>query len=427
MNWQKVFHHHIRKCGGTAINAWLDTLVHSERAREPTFMRQHGIRMGDPRLGREQRQSDTFRHAALRSLSWFDVLHDHIDLGDLIGPDVYVFTVLRDPVDRVLSQYRDFKRLQPSDYAGKSDDAVQVHEACRTMSFAGVYETCWDGTYFKFTFEDMQARSLTQSTIDFDDFQRMEPEARAEAAYAVVKKRVMRTGLQSQSDMLLRGIARDLGWVPPQTIPRRNVTDTPKQIPAEDAAAAHALTRADKILFDRLRPEIEAMQETDAAYTESVFEREFASASVRDLSPVMIGRENTFDMNMPIIGYGFHGRDAARTTECCSWIGPRGDALLYFPVPGPGLDIKVRLYVKGWVSEALRETTAVYAYDEAVRVTSEPRAGCAEALVFNVRTRRDWVKLRIRSSRVMTDAEAGRDGGDSRPKLFNLWRYSYEA
>lgn len=431
---RKVYHLHVAKCGGTAVNVWLDLNVHAERARPPAFMFQrYGVQWAGPwffeDLGPEERRrlADGLRAGAEDSIRWFDVLHGHVDISPFFEEGAYIFSILRDPPERVLSQFRDYRRLVARDYAHKIGDAVQVHEACRTTeSFAAVAEACDGSRFFRFVFEDMECRALTQSTIPFPVFQAMGAQARAAAAFAVLENRCARFGVQERMGELLCGIAADLGWAPVEGLAEYNVTDKSGAGAGEaDLAAARSLTAGDSLLYARVLAHLDASP-SGRRYGTAEFERDVVAARVEALSPMRIGAERVFDMNMPVIGSGFSGRDAPHSRDCCAWIGPDGHASLYFPVPAPGLRVMVRLHIKGWVHESLRAGTTFLVDGLPVVPTTERRPEVQEVVCLPAVTQGAWMKVEVRSPRTMTDAEAGRQSGDRRRKLFNLWRYGYE-
>ncbi len=426
---RKIFHLHVPKSGGTALNVWLDLNVHAERARPSGFMSPQADHWFFDQEGGKQleRRPPPLKRRAQESIRRFDVMHGHVDITPWLTENAYVFTVLRDPAARSLSQFRDFRRLAAHDYTNKTDEAVAVHEACRTLPFHQIVARYGQSRFFRSTFEDGQCRILTQSSVKFPVFNSMSPEQRAAAARAAIEQRCARVGFQEHMEDLLNQIAFDFGWAPLRRLAMRNSTEESGGSESEaDQAAAESLTKGDQILTAWAVGYSRQRAANDPPYGVAEFERNAVATRVRVLSPAEIGTEQVFDMNMPVIGWGFSGRDAPGTPECCSWIGPDGHAALYFPVPGPDMHVVIRLYIKGWVNENLRKTTSFLIDGNLVCPTSEERPGVREVLCFPATTRATWMKIEIRNSRTMTDTEAGRPSEDPRPKLFNLWQYSFQ-
>lgn len=427
---QKIFHLHISKCGGTSLNAALDLQAHAERARPPDEFRRRlgnrGIRQTDIACLRDPALRAILAEAARESIAWFDVLHGHLDISPWLSEADYVFTVLRDPARRVLSQFQDFRRLAPHDYAHKAPEWQRMHEACRGLGdFAQLRDSFAESLPFRRIFEDHQCRALTQHEVDDAAFDALPPEERAERAWRTLRRRCARFGLLEGVDRLFGAVARDQGWCPPDPLEVRNRTAAEGRDEPAVLAAAAMVTAGDRLLHDRVVAALGAAE--GAAYTIEEFEAEFAAARVTALMPGAIGAERVFDMNMPVIGRGLHGRDAAGTRDCCRWVGASPDALLYLPVPAPGARLTLRLYNKGWVDPSLRDRLAVTVDGAPVRIWSEPRREVAEAIAFHAVARRGWMRIGLHCAQAMTDAEAGHSGGDARRKVFNLWRYSYEV
>ena len=425
---RKIFHLHISKCGGTAFNALLDTQAHAERARPPADLvqrlRDRGIPHTEIGSLRGPALRDILAETARESIAWFDVLHGHIDIAPWLAEDDHVVTVLRRPDRRALSQFQDYRRLAPHDYAHKSSDWQHLHEACRgAADFAQLRAACGETPPFRVMFEDHQCRALTQHTVAAEAFDAMPPEERAERAWQTVQAYRARVGVLEEVDRLLGDLARDMGWCPPDPMEVRNRTAPEGQSDAALAAAA-AITAGDRILHDRA---VAALREGRVAdYTIAEFEAEFVAARLAALQPMRIGAEHVFDMNMPLVGRGLHGRDAAGSRECCRWVGASREALIYLPVPAPGARLTLRLYNKGWVDPSLRDRLTVTVDGMPVRSWSESRREVAEAICFRAVARRGWMRIGLHGEQALTDTEAGRPSDDGRRKIFNLWRYSYQ-
>ncbi|WP_439597703.1 hypothetical protein [Falsiroseomonas sp.] len=425
---RKLFHLHISKCGGTALNAALDTQVHAERARPATDfaqrLRDRGVRRTEFAELQDPALRDAVAAAARESIAWFDVLHGHFDIAPWLSAEDHVVTVLRRADRRALSQFQDYRRLAPHDYDHKSADWQRMHEACRgAADFAALRAACGESPAFRSMFEDHQCRALTQHRLPAAAFDAMPPEERAAQAWQTLQDYRARIGVLEEVDRLLGALARDMGWCPPDPLEVRNRTRP--EAPGEAALAAAAeVTAGDRLLHERA---VAALRQDRAAdYTLAEFEAEFLAARLATLLPMRIGAEHVFDMNMPLIGRGLHGRDAAGSRECCRWLGAGEEALIYLPVPGPGARLTLRLYNKGWVDPALRDRLVVTVDGVPVRSWSEARREVAEAICCRAVARRGWMRIGLQGAQALTDAEAGRPGDDDRRKIFNLWRYSYE-
>lgn len=424
---RKVFHLHIPKTAGTAVNSWLDTTVHHMRARPPGFMRRWRIglgegRFGDPRVNPvDQAEAQSrYEQMATQSLRWFDVLHGHVDLTPSLPPGSVSFTILRDPIDRALSQYRDYHRLRPRDYAHKLPEARLVHEAARELPFADFAERMQETAFFRVIFENGMCRTLTRSFLGFDQFNALAPEEIAARAWDYVSARLEPIGLVEDLDRALTAVSERIGAVPPAgPLPHRNDTRSVSTHDARDREAARRFVPADLLFYEKVAAACPVSR-----YDEAAFEVAHAGALGQRLRPYRVGDGWVFDMNMAIFANGLHGRDAAGTADCCVWSGPGPRSVLYMPVPA-GAALELFFEVQGWVDEGLRAGLRLRLDGQEVAWRYEARPDLHGAVVALHRTARPWTKVEFLLPETRTDADCGRDSGDRRRKGLNLRRYGY--
>jgi len=104
--WQRVYHIHLRKTGGTSINR--------------AFLRMSGMDPGqlyELLVRRGRFEAKGIRYTAWRKAliegGQYDYAYSHRPLHSLrLPPDTYTFTILRDPVQRVVSHYRMLLEMQ---------------------------------------------------------------------------------------------------------------------------------------------------------------------------------------------------------------------------------------------------------------------------------------------------------------------------
>lgn len=420
MSLPKIYHFHLPKCAGTSVNLWLDTLVHHERARPPAFARRWQLEHDTPEAFSPEGINPDYndRLAAMRHYSWqwYDVAHSHRSLGEKWLKNSISFTIVRDPVNRTLSQYRDYHRLAPEDYAHKSDEARAVHDACRAHGVLSVAHAQADNPFFRLIFEDHQCRLLTQDVMNFDQFNALSPEEKCAAALAFIDTYMDETGtVETLADDLSR-IADKLGVIPPARLVRANVTSGGTgELDADVTAKLQELNQADALLYAALKDRCVAAGPAPrrARPDDDLIEM---------TSPIRMGREDVFDMNMPFYGSGFQGRDAPGTLECCSWLGPAPEGEVF--IPAQDGSYKVRLFIKGWMDETQRDTLDIFINDQKQDWALEDRDNVHSCIACAGEAKNGWIKVGVTIDRTHSDSDLGRESGDKRKKGFNLWRYS---
>jgi hypothetical protein len=160
-------------------------------------------------------------------------------------------------------------------------------------------------------------------------------------------------------------------------------------------------------------------------YTVVLFEKKHVLSRIAELSPVRVGREFVFDMNMGFVGTGFHQREGSLTCNCVRWSGPETQSHIYMRVPR-GEDLRIRIYNKGWTDWSARDSLVIEVdgHVRPHRMENAPRM--AEIFVVETRSTKPWLKITTRIASTVSDADMRIEGGDDRKKGFAIWGYSYE-
>ncbi|MGC4002431.1 MAG: hypothetical protein QM811_04530 [Pirellulales bacterium] len=108
--YRKFYHYHLKKCGGTTLNDWLANQVSQRRAWSvpdvSAAFRRGGMAHGLPTVESRDR-------ALISALHWSDGLFTHTPMAGYLTAETFCFTVLRDPVRRLLSHVSDMRRDAP--------------------------------------------------------------------------------------------------------------------------------------------------------------------------------------------------------------------------------------------------------------------------------------------------------------------------
>ena len=133
----KVLHHHIMKTGGTTINAMLDAVFDEDRIMPADI----GRRLRESY--QEEHGTETPYHfwafAPLQQLyDRYDLIHDHKNFLPRISKDFFVFGMFREPLKRLQSLVRDWRRLPDDAIQNDAPPIRQLKLRARDLNAAGV-------------------------------------------------------------------------------------------------------------------------------------------------------------------------------------------------------------------------------------------------------------------------------------------------
>ncbi len=428
----KIYHFHIPKTAGTTVNGWLNGCVHADRARPADFAKRWQLEW----LGEEafivnqgalsidyQDRLAAMKHYGVK---WFDVLHGHISHLDVLPKNSFVFTILRNPVARTVSQFKDYKRLQSSDYGHKFQAARKVHDCARQYEFSEFIDICKDNPFFRTVFEDGMCRFILQDRYPFEQFNALDTATRAQEAHQFLEDHIDLVGITEDLPNVMRDLALALGQVPPGNLAHSNQTEgAPALEERESAYVRDKLCPADVQLYERVRNDWIARASDPADEGTSIGGQ--IAARLSKLTPITVGNEHVFDMNMPLIGQGFHPRDASGETQCCRWMGPGQEATLHIPAP-VDRPLILRFYMAGWSDPRLVDDLEIFIDGEPAVWEIEDRNNVFHALRAKAAAHphQNRVQTAYRTATFRLNM-LSQSPEDPRLRGFNLWRYSYES
>lgn len=428
----KVFHLTMPMAAGPGLDRWLEKSGHQMRARPAAFPERWQLGPLDalPFMGREEDRAERLLRLstmAKYSIDWYDVLHGPIDITPWLPEGSLAFTVLREPVEAALAQYRAIAALPEDAFAGSGAVAVETHAAIRAQPLAESAARLGHDPVLSRFFRNPACSLLTQRLLDAKLMAAMPPATLADLAWQSLRNSIALVGFSDGLEPLSTVLAARLGLVPPVApAPHDFAPPEAGEATAADRAAAAELGPADRILYDRARGAFAApLAEEAGAYLRETFEERHAPHLGERLQPLLAGQQHVFDMNMAVFGAGLYNRDAAGTERCCVWVGPSPVGVLYLPVP-EGRRLLLRFCLQGWMSNDLRPETVLRLDGAEAPWTYEDQPDLHGAIRAEHRTSRPWLRVEFRLPRTLSDADLGRDGDDPRSKGLNLTRYSYE-
>ena len=391
--FRRIYHYHLKKCGGSTLNQWLDTLTADRRAMNPKWT-------GSWLLGDREAERVITRHSfdaakAKSIFHWSDVVHSHAALRAYAPPDTFCMTMLRDPVERLVSQVSDWRRLGPVDTA--SDPAFV--QACvadsQSMTLCGFLKQYAYGAG-RMLFDNYMTRALAATRIgrlvlEVDNADRLLDIARQslENDYGFV-------GLTEELDLSRNAICCLLGLPPARP---GSVLNESRAASASDQEANHAstllddLTRTDQELYRRACQLFNRHHRRIAeTYDAKAFETHHATRQLSQLRGMEDEDSTRYSVRDPIIGSGFHGRDSAGQTFCAIWTGPGSKSTLYIPVPSD-LPLSLLIWIRGYATLWQRERLRLKIDGHPAKHRFRPADGYADVLIIEASTTRDFVRL----------------------------------
>ncbi len=417
-SYKRIFHFHLRKCGGTSLNAWLQWHVPDLQCWVDP----------DPRAFNAARiDSNSERELAAVSFYRAPAVYTHRAFIDQAPPDTFRFTVLRRPVPRVISQVADWRREFADGHYIASEgigDAVRDAATLRLKDFLERHATSTLAHYF----DNYQVRALAATAGNPEPWRSRHVGNLLERAKHALRDDYEAVGLTERMRETRELICSRLGLVPDAVgAGDRNVTRGARVSDDEIHEAAdilRKLTVFDEEAYSFAESLLEKKLSEGARYQEKDFEELHLARAVERLRPVPKGQDTVISVRECIIGSGFWGRDASGCPNCAVWTGPSTRSVLYFPCPA-GVQIQAKLWIRGYASPLQRGRLRFEINDRPARHEFQSDASCHEVAVVPAISQHPYLKLTILLDATVTSSEAGYGDGDLRARGVSLDRYGW--
>lgn len=387
----RIFHYHLKKCGGTTMNAWLDGLSSAARSYDPHWnpggaaARYFPIHVPQriPYIGRAV-------------FHWADVVHTHAPIWRHAPPGTFRLTMLRDPVQRLISQFKDWRGLTDADLEKYDDDVRACIVSTRTLTLTEFLAAHGRGLA-RFLVDNYMTRALAASrsgrhVFDVEDMDELLGEA-----LRVLAHDYEFVGIVEAYDLSMNALCGHLGLPPASPANRFNAG----RVPADDPALAlspediQSFTGHDRILYNfaiglfaaRHRP-------LGQSYGLAAFEAEHAEALLSRLRAFPCDGAARYGVQEPCYGTGLHLRDGGTSGNNAVWTRPGLRATLFIPVPA-GMRLQLLLWVRGYAEPRQREALRLWVDGVEAPWSSEAEPGYAELLVTSALPLRNFVRLEL--------------------------------
>jgi hypothetical protein len=358
---------------------------------------------------------------------WSDVIQSHKPLRPFAPAGTLCFTILRDPVQRLVSQVTDYRRLGPADWADTTGSFRDLIMDANRLALRDYLER-YGRSEGRLLLDNHLTRSLAASRLGRSVVFVDDAETLLDVALSSLENDFDLIGLTEFLDTTRNALCAMAGWPPVQEIRRLNCSRTPndQDLAIADAGAVlRTLTRCDCIVYERARALFEDRhRQIGETYDRHAFETGAASFVLDQLAGTHRDGATFFSVRLPIMGSGFHGRDAAGTPTCAVWSGPATCLTLYMPTP-PHAHLSLLMWIRGYAAHRLRTQIKVRVDGRPVPHVLLPAEGYADLLVVDARTVRDFVRLEIEVDETLTSTEAGSEGYDERKRGFAFDGYGW--
>jgi hypothetical protein len=417
--YKKIFHYHLKKCGGTSLNSWLCNKVSDHRFWDGLAPVHQGKNDGITPL--EDMQYST----VVRGFFTHDLVHSHAAWTADTPPATFRTTVLRDPVSRILSQVRDWRREAQVFLAGGNGHPLPFVRQTIALPLKEYLEEASRSPDVWHLFDNYQTRALAAVRYEDENWIR-DASSLIDLALNNIENSYDLVGLAENHSGVRKEIARRLGYPPERDdIEKLNVSaDLPgSKISMEEIDSAGAvlrrLTESDALVYAGA-----VSAASSAEYTETDFERDHAVRMTERLSPTLQGNVVWFSVKGPLVASGFQSRDGTGLPECRVWTGPSTRSVIYMPAPS-GQELEICFQICGYAAPQIREQMYIEIDDRKIEHYFEGEPDQAEVCIAPALSQRPFVKLAIHTGQTVDSIEGGQGPGDPRKRGVSIDRYGW--
>jgi hypothetical protein len=422
--YRRIFYYHLKKCGGSTLNRWLDTLTADERAFNAVWK---GMTVFETSSDGTQWGERIIPSFAKSAFHWSDVVHSHAPLHVYAPENTFCFTVLRDPVQRLLSQISDCRRLSDADTADHPPELREFFEDSRRLPLKDFLDKHAQRGGFRFL-DNYMTRALAAGHIGNRLDEVRDADRLREVALRSLETDYDFVGLTDDMDLSRNVVCAMVGLPPARKIPTINVS----RVGGHPEVELHGLddvlnrlTHVDRVIYDRARQLFFSRHRVTAeTYDTAAFETQHAARLLGEARGLSYEGVTRYSVRMPIVGSGFHGRDGSGMSSCAVWSGPETRTTLYIPTPR-NMRLSLLVWIRGYVDGGQRGQLRVRVGGKPVAHNFELANGYADVLTVDTCTEKSFVRLEIDIDETLESGEPGTDLHDSRPRGFAFDSYGW--
>jgi hypothetical protein len=424
--YRRIFHYHLKKCGGSTFNHWLDTLTSDERVLDAVAWKGFSVvdLKPDDAGGMHEMIIPSLAKAVFH---WSDVIHSHGPLRMYAPENTFCLTMLRDPVQRLVSQVKDFRRLHISDTISSPSPVRACVEDSQRLCLHDFLEKHGQQSGRKYL-DNYLTRALAAGRVgnSLDDV--VDADRLCEVALMSLEKDYDLVGLTEHLDLSRNALCSMVGLPPARQIPTINATRGAGHGDPELRAARDilkSLTRVDRVIYDRARQLFDQRHRKVAeTYETNNFEVVHAARLLAEARGFGWQGATRYSVRTPIIGSGYHGRDGSGLASCAVWTGPETCTTLYIPTP-PNMPLSLLVWIRGYVDARQRDQLRVRVDGRSVPHYFGGADEYADVLTIDTNSTRNFVRLEIDLGETLESGDPGTELYDARERGFAFDSYGW--
>ncbi|MBD3672062.1 MAG: sulfotransferase family 2 domain-containing protein [Planctomycetaceae bacterium] len=415
---------HIPKCGGTTFSDYLSR--HFPRSAIYTADKS----IADYQIHQQLKAAgqisskDNFRLLSQRyveSMQSCDlIVENHFEwivMQSLVkSRKLVLYTLLRDPRERIVSHYKHLRRIPLDDSKGLSHDQMAAYRLARELSF-GEFCRQIDQFYIWSNFYNLQTRFLSSHHLNRVIWSQLGEQAILEDALKNLSRIEYVADVKDLNEFA-RLISLDSHWLPPGRLGALNAGEHSSQTEADlISQVPDSLVALDQVLYEEGLKKYAAWREKVLQKATLELWRNSHQRDQRFLS------EDEWELNFEdeLFGDNFHGREG-KGKETFRWMGPDRESHLYLPVR-PGVPHWISVYLLAFITPEMFSKTTYFINGREVAPVCSTAEGCT-VVTFAVDpadTNSGVVELAIRADHTTTEYALNRSS-DKREKSIAVKR-----
>jgi hypothetical protein len=424
--YRRIFYYHLKKCGGTTLNHWLDTLTFDERIFNDLTRKGFSVAEAKPD-GMGGLREIVIPSLAKAMFHWSDVIYNHGPLRIYAPENTFCLTMLRDPVQRLVSQVLDFRRLLPSDTVDSPPAVRACVQDSQCLSLRDFLEKYGQQSGREYL-DNYMTRALAAGRVGNSLDGVVDVDRLREIALVGLERDYDLVGLTEHLDLTRNALCSMVGLPPARRIPSVNATPRAALDDSELRAARDILknlTRVDRVIYDRARLLFDRRHRQAAeTYDTAAFEAGPASRLLAEARGSGCQGATRYSVRSPIVGSGFHGRDGSGTPLCAVWTGPETCTTLYMPTPAHS-PLSLLVWIRGYVDIEQREQLRVRVDGRPVPHYFGAASDYADVLTVDTYSTRDFVRLEIDLDETLKSVDPETKLSDERERGFAFDSYGW--
>jgi hypothetical protein len=248
----KILFHHIPKTGGTTINNYFASLFPKEEVWTSDFIKRERQFLKET-LGKSNLAYDDHRwEFYFNQLSFIGA---HFNMIERSPADVFKFTILREPISRTISQYKDWQRLTSYDIERDPPLVKEAKTLSKELSIKEFLNV--NNRYMQRNFHNLQCKSLIPPCLISEGKTNLlsEEELLSYATEAIEKLDFV--GLTEKLFDSLNMVLFMIGLEKLESIGHQNSTQNKTEISEEDLEVIRHVNKADTTLYNKFREKFE--------------------------------------------------------------------------------------------------------------------------------------------------------------------------